>query len=60
MESLATPRSISVFLGRYHIMSNASKVNNCIMSIFNYKFDVGGHFNVYVNSQFNLRLASCS
>ena len=25
----ATPRSISVFSGRYHIMSNDSLVNNC-------------------------------
>ena len=27
----ATPRSVSVFSGRYHIMSNASIVNNCII-----------------------------
>ena len=27
----ALPRSILVLSGRYHIMSNASKVNNCIM-----------------------------
>ena len=27
----ATPRSISVSSGRYHIMSNASIVNNCIL-----------------------------
>ena len=28
---LTSPRSISVFSGRYHIMSNASIVNNCII-----------------------------
>ena len=28
----AKPRSILVFSGRYHIISNASLVNNCIMS----------------------------
>ena len=27
----ATPRSISVFSDRYHIMSNDSIVNNCII-----------------------------
>ena len=27
----ALPRSILVFSGRYHIISNASLVNNCIM-----------------------------
>ena len=29
----ATPRSIWVFSGQYHIMSNASIVSNCIMSV---------------------------
>ena len=28
---LATPRSILVFSGRYHIISTASIVNNCII-----------------------------
>ena len=28
----ASPRSILVFSGRYHIISNASKVINCIIS----------------------------
>ena len=32
----ASPRSILVFSGRYHIISNASLVNNCIM--FHYVF----------------------
>ena len=27
----ASPRSILIFSGRYHIISNASLVNNCIM-----------------------------
>ena len=27
----ASPRSILVFSGRYHIISNASLVNNCII-----------------------------
>ena len=27
----ASPRSILVFSGRYHIISNTSLVNNCIM-----------------------------
>ena len=29
------PRSILVFSGRYHIMSNASIVNNCILRTLN-------------------------
>ena len=28
----ASPRSILVFSGRYHIISNASLVNNCIIN----------------------------
>ena len=31
MLTSAMPHSISVFSGRYHIMSNASIVNNCII-----------------------------
>ena len=31
MTEAAQPRSILVLLGRYHIMSNASIVNNCIL-----------------------------
>ena len=30
-----SPRSILVFSGRYHIISNASLVNNCIVFLFN-------------------------
>ena len=33
----ASPRSILVFSGRYHIISNASLVNNCIMSLKSFK-----------------------
>ena len=32
------PRSILVFSGRYHIISNASLVNNCILSTVNVSF----------------------
>ena len=31
MVPVASPRSILVFSGRYHIISNASIVNNCII-----------------------------
>ena len=31
---------ISVFSGRYHIMSNASIVNNCIISLVLYPLDI--------------------
>ena len=33
----AKPRSILVFSGRYHIISSASIVNNCIIYIYTFK-----------------------
>ena len=35
ISKLASPRSILVLSGRYHIISNASLVNNCIIMPFN-------------------------
>ena len=54
----ASPRSILVFSGRYHIISNASLVNNCIIILisnhrsFNELYEiltVAGHAQ-YVNA----------
>ena len=38
------PRSILVLSGRYHIMSNALIVNNCIISYYSHKNSYFGEY----------------